>query len=198
MFIAGLGLAKRRQSRFIACAMTSPKDESQHASPASPRIIAIAAPSGTGKTTLIEALIRELRARGLRVGAVKSDAHRVELDRPGKDTHRMRESGAEVTALVSRDQIAVFRDAPGPTMVLHDIVKLFFPGLDVVVAEGFRSQGVPTIVLEREGVSLEGWDRPEQIIARATDRPEGNADLDLNDPPAVAEFIIAFFGLERD
>jgi len=158
-----------------------------------PKLIAIAAPSGSGKTTLIEALLSELSSSGLRVGAIKSDAHRVELDRPGKDTHRMRKSGAEVTALVSRDQIAVFRDAEGPEVSLDEVVRVFFAHLDLVLAEGFRSRDLPTIVVRRGGVSIEGWTWPQRVIAVASDDPaEGVAPrLDLNDPPAIARFIRA-------
>lgn len=154
-------------------------------------MVAFAAPSGTGKTTLIEKVIRELTSRGLRVGAVKSDAHRVELDRPGKDTHRMRESGSRVTALVSRDQVAVFRDAEGPPVALEDVVRLFFADVDVVVAEGFRSRGLPTVVVCRKGVSREGWEWPREVIAVATDEEEAPRAprLDLNRPDEVAAFL---------
>ena len=164
----------------------------------SPVVVSIAAPSGSGKTTLIEKLIRELCQLGLRVGAVKSDAHRVELDRPGKDTHRMRQSGAHVTALVSENQIAVFRDVPGPPISLADVVRLFFPNVDLVVAEGFRSRGLPTIVVCRRGVSLEGWAWPANVIAVATDEdvPTESLRLDLNRPDTVAAFLCERFDLQ--
>ena len=167
----------------------------------SPVMVAFAAPSGSGKTTLIEKLIRELAARGLRVGAVKSDAHRVELDRPGKDTHRMREGGAQVTALVSKDQIAVFRDVEGPAFELEDLVRLFFPAVDVIVAEGFRSRGLPTVVVCRKGVSRDEWTWPREVIAVATDHDEEISRapqaprLDLNRPEEVAEFLCERFRL---
>ena len=171
-------------------------------------MVAFAAPSGSGKTTLIEKLIRELAARGLRVGAVKSDAHRVELDLlvvleegPGKDTHRMREGGAQVTALVSKDQIAVFRDVEGPAFELEDLVRLFFPAVDVIVAEGFRSRGLPTVVVCRKGVSRDEWTWPREVIAVATDHDEEISRapqaprLDLNRPEEVAEFLCERFRL---
>jgi molybdopterin-guanine dinucleotide biosynthesis protein MobB len=159
--------------------------------PRRPPIVAIAAPSGSGKTTLIEALIRKLGERGLRVGAIKSDAHRVELDRPGKDTHRMRSGGAEVTALLARNQVAVFQDAPGRETRLDEIVDLFFPHLDLVLAEGFRSRDLPTIVVRRQGVEARAWQWPSDVIAVATDAGgETPAErLDLNDVDAIADFV---------
>lgn len=65
-------------------------------------IIAFAAPSGTGKTTLLEGVIRALVARGNRVAVLKSDAHRVVLDKPGKDSWRFSEAGAASVAVLSR------------------------------------------------------------------------------------------------
>ena len=163
--------------------------------PASPPIVAIAAPSGAGKTTLIEALLSKLTERGLRVGAVKSDAHRVELDRPGKDTHRMRSSGAQVTALLSSDQIAVFRDAPGASASLEEIVGLFFGEVDLILAEGFRSHGLPTIVVRRKGVPLGDWKWPTHVIAVATDDPDETPveRLDLNDVESITHFLCERF-----
>jgi molybdopterin-guanine dinucleotide biosynthesis protein B len=155
-----------------------------------PTVIAFAAPSGTGKTSLITRLLAELKGRGLRVGAIKSDAHRVELDTPGKDTHRMRESGAEVTGLVSRDQVAIFRDAPGEDMTIRRIVEVFFSELDLVLAEGFRSQGYPTLVVSRSGIDMSGWEWPGNVIAVVSDREhEELPRFALDDVAGIADFL---------
>ena len=47
------------------------------------RAIAIVGNSGAGKTTLLERLIPALKRKGLRVGVVKHDAHRFDIDHPG-------------------------------------------------------------------------------------------------------------------
>lgn len=49
-------------------------------------VISVVAKSGTGKTTLLEKLIAELKRRGYRVGAMKHDAHQFDIDREGKDS----------------------------------------------------------------------------------------------------------------
>ena len=155
-----------------------------------PRIFAFAAPSGTGKTTLICALIEHLRAQGHRVGAIKSDAHRVELDRPGKDTHRMRKAGSEATALVSRDQIAVFRDSPGDETSLEEIVHVFFADMDFVLAEGFRSHGHPTLVVRRRGIDFEGWTWPGNVVALVSDTPHDALPVfAFDDVAGIADFL---------
>lgn len=162
-----------------------------------PVIVSVAAPSGSGKTTLIEALLPRLADRGLRVGAIKSDAHRVELDTPGKDSHRMRKAGAVVTGLVSQGQIGLFLDGVDESIgrpELAEVVRVFFRPLDLVLAEGFRSQGFPTLVIRRRGVDAGGWQWPDHVIALATDEPaaaRGSAPvLDLDDPDAVAAFLV--------
>ncbi|MGZ9149182.1 MAG: molybdopterin-guanine dinucleotide biosynthesis protein B, partial [Candidatus Deferrimicrobiaceae bacterium] len=49
--------------------------------------MAIVGNSGAGKTTLLERLIPALKGKGLRVGGIKHDAHRFDIDHPGKDSH---------------------------------------------------------------------------------------------------------------
>ena len=47
-------------------------------------LLAIAAWSGTGKTTLLKRLIPELCALGLRPGLIKHTHHDMDVDKPGK------------------------------------------------------------------------------------------------------------------
>ena len=61
-----------------------------------------------GKTTLVVELVQALSNRGLRVGTIKHTHHHHELDSPGKDSHRHRESGAEVVGICSPSMSAVF------------------------------------------------------------------------------------------
>ena len=56
-----------------------------------PPIVSVVGRSDSGKTTFLEKLIPRLKARGLRLAVVKHDRHGFEMDRPGKDTWRLRE-----------------------------------------------------------------------------------------------------------
>ena len=58
-------------------------------------VIGVMASSGTGKTTLLRALLPRLRAAGLRVACVKHTHHSIEIDKPGKDSHSLRAAGDE-------------------------------------------------------------------------------------------------------
>lgn len=128
-------------------------------------MVSFVAPSGTGKTTLVEAVVADLIGQGISVGAVKHDAHRIELDTEGKDSWRLRQAGAE-TLLVGKNQLAWMSDH-GTSPPLDALVALFFADADLIIVEGYRSAGLPTVLVERPEVQDDTWHRPpaEQIIA---------------------------------
>ena len=77
-------------------------------------ILSVVGRSNSGKTTLLEKLIRELARRGRHVGTIKHHFHGpVTVDVPGKDSWRHREAGARAVALVSPETFFVVRDTPG-------------------------------------------------------------------------------------
>lgn len=152
-----------------------------------PPMISFVAPSGTGKTTLVEQVIRQLTAQGLQVAGVKHDAHRIELDTEGKDSWRMRKAGAD-TLLVGANQLAWMSDAT-PSPSLEQLVQVFFADADVVIVEGYRSAGLPTVLVERSEVSDPTWHRPtSEILAtvhpsevdRAVEVVRAHIDIEAN------------------
>ncbi len=163
-------------------------------------IICFAAPSGTGKTTLIERVIGCLVTRGIRVGAIKHDAHKVELDRPGKDSWRLRQAGAVRTILAAHNQLAVF-DTAEKRRSVRELAEQFLSDVDIVIAEGFRTSGEPTIIVERmDGPDRKDWEPPVTPIAIASDGPtDGKLPvLGLNAADEVAAFICQQFGIAKE
>ena len=64
-----------------------------------PPIVSIVGRSKSGKTTLIEKLVAELKERGYRVATIK---HAREINfEPGKDSWRHLEAGSQATAVSS-------------------------------------------------------------------------------------------------
>jgi molybdopterin-guanine dinucleotide biosynthesis protein MobB len=59
-------------------------------------VFAICGHSNSGKTTVIEALLARMRARGLAVAVAKFHAHGIDIDRPGKDSDRFFRAGADI------------------------------------------------------------------------------------------------------
>lgn len=104
----------------------------------------------SGKTTLIEKVIRELTSRGIDVGSVKHHSHAgFQIDYPGKDSYRHREAGATETVIACPGQMARIKTIEGE-MECADIVRSM-SGHDIVVVEGYRKSGLPTIEIMRAG-----------------------------------------------
>ena len=57
------------------------------------KVVSFVAKSGTGKTTLLEKVIVHLKDQGYKVGVIKHDAHRFDIDHPGKDSYRLTAAG---------------------------------------------------------------------------------------------------------
>ncbi len=112
--------------------------------------ISVVGRHNSGKTTLIEKLIAELTDRGFDVGSVKHHSHvGFEIDQPGKDSYRHRHAGATETVIACPGQMARIKTTPGE-LECDDIVASM-PGHDIVVVEGYRKSGLPTIEIMRSG-----------------------------------------------
>lgn len=122
--------------------------------------IAIVGRHNSGKTTLIEQLIAEMVSRGYDVGSIKHHSHdRFEIDYPGKDSYRHRAAGASETVIASPSKLARVKTLHHEVECV-DIVRSM-PGHDIIIVEGYRKSGLPTIELMRSG------NEADQAVARA-------------------------------
>lgn len=70
-------------------------------------IICVVGRSKSGKTTLLEKLIPELKRRGYRVATIKHHSHPgFEIDVPGKDTWRHAQAGSDHVIISAPDKVA--------------------------------------------------------------------------------------------
>jgi len=159
-----------------------------------PRSVSFVAKSGTGKTTLLEKVITELKSRGWRIGVIKHDAHKFDIDHPGKDSHRLTAAGADTMLISSPEKLAlVKKHAASPP--IEELLATYFADVDLVLTEGFKKSGLPKIEVhrcERSSTLLcRGEEHDPTLVAVASDAPlELDVPvLDLNDPVAVASFI---------
>ena len=160
----------------------------------SPPTVSFVAKSGTGKTTLLEKVIAELKRRGYRVGVIKHDAHRFDIDHPGKDSHRLTQAGADTMLISSPEKLAVVkRHAASPP--IEELIAGYFGDVDVVLTEGFKKSGLPKIEVHRRERSdtllCRDGEHDPSLVAVASDEPL-QLDvpvLDLNDPEQVANFV---------
>ncbi|WP_296509447.1 molybdopterin-guanine dinucleotide biosynthesis protein B [Rhodoferax sp.] len=165
------------------------------------RFFGIAGYSGMGKTTLLERLIPELTGRGLRVSLIKHSHKAIEIDRPGKDSFRLREAGCTEVLLLGRDRWALMhelRRRPEPSL---DYLLDRLQDCDLVLVEGFKEGDFPKLEVWR---SSEGkptlWPQWPGIAAIASDsRPglQGVTVLDLQDVPRIADFVVEHAALRK-
>ncbi|WP_104041438.1 bifunctional molybdopterin-guanine dinucleotide biosynthesis adaptor protein MobB/molybdopterin molybdotransferase MoeA [Vibrio hyugaensis] len=160
-------------------------------------ILGFAAYSGTGKTTLLEALLPKLTEAGLRIGMLKHAHHNFDVDQPGKDSHRLRKAGASQMLISSRNRFALMTETPESESEFNYLLTRFDEGkLDVVLVEGCKNIAFPKIELHREEVG-KPWLHPndENIIAIASDSGELDSELpqmNINDLEAIAQFVIQY------
>ena len=165
-----------------------------------PPVVSIVAKSGTGKTTLMVKLIAELKNQGYRVGAIKHDAHRFDIDHEGKDSWRLTAAGAETMLITSPAQIAMVKqNRENVEPPLDETIAHYCSDMDIVLTEGFKRSPLPKIELHRQACGNEllcrGAMHDPTLIAVASD-VELHLDVplfDLNDEKALANFIIERF-----
>ncbi|MFB6125034.1 MAG: molybdopterin-guanine dinucleotide biosynthesis protein B [Halanaeroarchaeum sp.] len=138
-------------------------------------VVVVSGYRDSGKTTLVERLVPALTERG-RVATVKSIHHDVEVDTPGKDTHRHRTAGADAVVGLTPSltfAITVEDRADDPESRLdRGLAHLAHDEYDYVVAEGFKATPVPTILvgdISREAVAGE-------VLARVPGGREADVD----------------------
>lgn len=161
-----------------------------------PPIVCFVGRSNSGKTTLIERLIPELTRAGYRVATVKHAGHGFDLDTEGKDSWRHKRAGANQVVVLSKGSLAMFADVP-EELPLEDVRERFVnQDTDLIIAEGWKSQGFPKVIVVREevqevDVSLEG------LLAVASIKPlEMQVPwFDRDDVQGLAQLLISRFPL---
>ena len=161
-------------------------------------IMGIVGWSGSGKTSLMVALLPLLREAGLKVSTMKHAHHAFDMDTPGKDSFLHREAGAsEVLVVTGCRWVLMHESREEPEPAIEALIERMTP-VDLLLIEGFKTHAHPKLEIHRpsEGKPLMCVQDPE-IVAVASDVPlPGLAVpvLDLNDPRAIARFILAHRG----
>jgi molybdopterin-guanine dinucleotide biosynthesis protein B len=120
------------------------------------KVISLVGKSNSGKTTLLEKIVKELTRRGYSIGTIKHDTHGFEIDYPGKDSYRHFHAGSQMTLISGPNQIALVKRLDKP-LALDATIKLFFKPhkLDLIITEGFKRENKPKIEIVRKAVSTE-------------------------------------------
>ena len=165
-------------------------------------LLGFAAYSGTGKTTLLEAILPLLKKKGLRVAVLKHAHHDFDLDTPGKDSYRLRKAGADQMLVASGQRHVLFTETPEKEESFDYLLNMFDRSkLDLILVEGCKNLVFPKIELHREEVG-KPWLYPQddEIIAIAADTEVDSVlpQLDINDIEGVSQFVVDYVTAFQD
>jgi len=136
-----------------------------------PLVLAVVGRRGVGKTRVIEGLIKALKARGLRVSTAKHvPEEEFSLDRPGKDSWRHAEAGADAVTIVAPREVSTIRRLRGRALGFEDVVAWASEGCDILLLEGFKGligsrRDVPKVFV------VGGADEASEVEAKGEIRP---------------------------
>ncbi|HHY28984.1 MAG TPA: molybdopterin-guanine dinucleotide biosynthesis protein B [Desulfitobacterium dehalogenans] len=152
--------------------------------------------SNSGKTTLLVKLLTEAKNRGWRVAAVKHDVHGFEMDKPGKDTWRFAQAGADVVAISSPEKMAIIEKVQEEQTLAQVLERI--NNVDIIFTEGYKHGNQPRIEVFRSEVHQELLSKPEQLIAIASDVQFelGVPCFDLDDAQGICDFLASKYGLK--
>jgi molybdopterin-guanine dinucleotide biosynthesis protein B len=154
-----------------------------------PPIVTVVGKSNAGKTTFLEKLIKELKNRNIKVGTIKHDVHGFDIDKPGKDTWRHAQAGADAVIISSPSKVAVIKKMEHE-MSLDQIAE-FILDMDIILTEGYKRSAKPKIEIYRKAHSTELLCNPDELIALVSDA-DWNLDVpifDLDDAVGVANLL---------
>lgn len=161
-------------------------DKNHHITP----VVTLIGKSGSGKTTLMEKLIAILKSRNYRIGTVKHHTHPgFEIDHPGKDSYRHAAAGSQHVTIVAPDKIASYHTIQKELSL--DEITAEIKDVDIILVEGYRKMGKPSLEIYRSTNSTELVGNAEQRIAVAADVPLdlGVPWFSLDDAEGIATFI---------
>ncbi|MEG6616855.1 molybdopterin-guanine dinucleotide biosynthesis protein B [Peptococcaceae bacterium 1198_IL3148] len=152
-------------------------------------VVSVVGWANSGKTTFLEKLIAELKSRGYNVGIIKHHHDNVELDRPGKDTYRHAQAGADAVIIASPQKIGVVRKT-SDEWPLEKLVELL-TDMDIVITEGYKRAATAKLEIYRQGVSPGPAADDKHLLAVISDG-DLNRDVPVynwNDARGVADLL---------
>jgi len=160
-----------------------------------PVISIVGGMANSGKTTLLEKIIREAKRRKWRVATLKHDVHGFEMDQPGKDTWRHAQAGADIVAISSPRKIAILESVADDQPL--DEVLARIQGVDVIFTEGYKHENKPKIEVYRSAVHYALFSKPEELMAIVSDITFDNGIpcFGLDDAQGICDLIARKFGL---
>ncbi len=154
-----------------------------------PPIVSIVGKSKSGKTTLIEKLLGELKSRGYKVATIKHTNQKLTFDEPGKDSWRHTQAGSETVIISSPDRLVLIKPVTEEPS-LEEIAHLAGENYDLILTEGFSEGNAPKIEVRRQkaGSPLA---TTRKLFAIVSDEPVKTKTrrFSLNDVKGLADLL---------
>jgi molybdopterin-guanine dinucleotide biosynthesis protein B len=152
-------------------------------------IVSIVGRSKSGKTTLIEKLIAELKSRGYRVATIKHTPMGMSWNDDDKNSQRHLKAGSEATIVSAPDKLVMIKPVSKP-MSLEDIAHILGEDYDIILTEGFKQGDAPKIEVHRRSVGTPLKD-VKKLFAIATDEPLNTKikQFSLDDINGIADLL---------
>ncbi len=161
-------------------------------------IISFVGNSNSGKTTLLEKVVGELKLKGYRVVVIKHSPHGFDIDQSGKDTWRLSQAGSDIVVASSPDKVA-FIERVDAELTLSQIEALLRGKADMVLTEGYKNGNTAKILVlddekDRGQLCCQG-----EILATISARlsPLGMPEFDYDDVARIVNLLIEQIGLKN-
>ena len=159
-------------------------------------IISIVGKSDSGKTNFLEVIIPKLKEKGLRVGTIKHDVHGFDIDKPGKDTWRHKQAGADLVLISSPYKISLIKDVDKDSE-LDELREKYIDDVDLILTEGYKSGDKAKIEIFRPAKHDEKLCEPEvdEILTTVINEEQENTDEYFSDSEVarVADVIMEYY-----
>ena len=152
-----------------------------------PKTVSVTGFKNSGKTSVVEALVKELSTRGHRIGTLKHTADDIDLDTPGKDTSRHRDAGSVATGILQENTTALFIDE---RLSIHQAAEKLGV-IDILVIEGFKTVDTHArIIVPREDGDVEKLSNGLEIATVKIPGSNYNGEaLTIDDAAKIADIV---------
>ena len=154
-----------------------------------PPIVSIVGRSKSGKTTLIEKLIVELKARGYHIATAKHTHRDMTAPESDKDSDRHLKAGSEASMIIDPHGLMMIKPLQND-IAIDQVAQIIGEDYDLILTEGFKEDDAPKIEVHRK-VNAPPLTGIKKLFAVVTDEPLDTSvrQFGLDDVQGIADLI---------
>lgn len=155
-----------------------------------PFILQICGYKNTGKTTLVNKLVKFFSKYDLKVGTIKHDGHDFETINYLEDNFQHFNSGAQKSIVFSRNKWLLIEKKENTLEAMMDLMK----DMDIIIVEGCKNSSLPKIELLRKGVSEYPISNPKNRIGVYSNFDYSKERCFKKDNDEIFHFLLKLIG----